>query len=70
MTSADLTLFMISLATVSVGSAALIAVFGLFALLRFTLGDRWEHRRRRNHRRVISRAKRPVVMLSVRAAKA
>ncbi len=61
---------MIAFASVSVGCAALLAAFGLAALVSHALGDRQDRRRRRNYRRVISRAKRPVVMLNVRTGKA
>ncbi len=61
---------MIAFASVSVGCAALLAAFGLSALVSHALGDRQDRRRRRNYRRVISRAKRPMVMLNVRTGKA
>ena len=50
--------------------ATVLAILFAFALAGHLTTAVKERRRRRNHRRVISRAKRPMVSLSVRTGKA
>ena len=61
---------MIALVSLSLGLMALLAVLGCLALAQRAAQSLHDRRRRRNYGRVTSRAKRPVVMLNVRTAKA